>query len=125
MAIDFSSLIYAPGQDFFSRPVIVTAIASRGGGVYYARGILDTRGTMIQTDAGLAVISDQETILDIREREFGSIPPAQGDIIDVPVDGDIVEYAGTYEVTDASSNGGGEITLVLRKLTSPTLVVMS
>lgn len=124
MAIDVSALIYAPNHDFWSRPITVTAIASRGGVVYEARGILDTRGTMIQTDAGVAVISDQETILDIREREFGTIPPAQGDIIDIPPDGDIVEGVGTYEVTDQSSNGGGEITLVLRKLTSPTLVVM-
>jgi hypothetical protein len=124
MAVDFSALIYAPNVDFWSRPITVSAIRSRGGAVYEARGIYGSRDALIQTDAGMAVISDQETILDIRERdpEFGSNPPTQGDIIDIPPDGEITEGAGTYEVTDLSHNGGGEITLVIRKLTSPTSI---
>jgi hypothetical protein len=124
MAIDFSALIYSPCMDVFARPITVTAIASRAGAVYSARGKLDTRGTVIMTDAGAAVISDQETILDIRERdpEFGGIPPAQGDVVDIPADGAIIDGVGTYEVTDAAWNGGGEITLVLRKMTTPTVL---
>ena len=124
MAIDNSLLVYLPQQDFWSRPITVTAIASRAGAVYAARGILDTRGTMIQTDAGMAVLSDQETILDIRVRDpgFDGNPPVQGDIIDVPPDGDITDGVGIYIVTDAAWNGGGEITLVLQKKTDPTLI---
>lgn len=122
MAVDFSLLVYLPNQDVFSRPVTVTAVNSRAGAVYGARGILDTRGTVIQTDAGMAVISDQETILDIRERDagFDGNPPVQGDIIDVPPDGDITDMVGTYIVTDAAWNGGGEVTLILQKKTAPT-----
>ena len=124
MALDFSVLVYLPGQDVFGRPVTVTAIASRAGAVYAARGILDTRGTAIQTDAGMVVMSDQETILDIRERDFGldGVPPVQGDIIYVPPDGDITDGVGTYVVTDQSWNGGGEITLILQRQTTPTLI---
>ena len=116
MALDFSALIYAPNFDFYSRPVTVHALNSRAGAVYGARGIYDTRGTVIQTDAGLAVLSDQETILDIREREFDGLPtPVQGDLIDIPQEDEITEGVGLYEVTDQSHNGGGEITLVSRK----------
>lgn len=122
MAVDFSLLVYLPNQDFWSRPINVTAVVSRNGAVYSARGILDTRGTVIQTDAGMAVLSDQETILDIREREFGGTPPQQGDIIDVPPDGEITDMVGTYIVTDAAWNGGGEITLILQRQTTPTLI---
>lgn len=124
MAIDNSLLVYLPNQDFWGRPVTVTAVASRAGAVYDARGILDTRPTAIQTDVGMVVMSDQETILDIRERDpgFDGNPPAQGDIIDVPADGDITDGVGIYVVTDASWNGGGEITLILQKKTTPTLI---
>lgn len=122
MAIDFSALIYAPNFDVWARLITVTAIASRGGAVFNARGIYGTRDTMIQTDAGVAVISDQETILDVLEREFGGVPPVQGDIIDIPPEGDITDGVGTWEVTDTSTNGGGETTLVIRRLTSPTLI---
>lgn len=124
MALDFSLLVYLPNQDVFGRPVTVTAHASRAGAVYDARGILDTRGTAIQTDAGMVVMSDQETILDIRERDFGfdGNPPVQGDEIYVPPDGDIVDGVGTYYVTDAAWNGGGEITLILQKKVAPAQI---
>ena len=123
MAVDFSALVYNPNQDFWSRPFTVYPLASQptapDNTSYDARGILDTQPTVIDTGVGFAVGSDQQTILDIREREFG-IPPVQGDIIDIPADGDITEGVGQYEVVDAAWNGGGEITLTLRKMTQPT-----
>ena len=125
MALDFSLLVYMPGQDVFGRPITVTAVNSRAGAVYGARGIVDTRGTMIQTDAGMAVLSDQETICDIREREVNMNPPQQGDEIYVPPDGEIEDMVGTYIVTDASWNGGGEITLILQKKTAPSVLMIS
>lgn len=117
MAIDFSALVYLPNQDVFGRAVTVTAVASRAGAVYSARGIIDTRPLMVDTAVGMAVLSDQETILDIRERDpgFDGVPPKQGDIIDVPPEGEIVDMVGTYIVTDTAWNGGGEITLTLQK----------
>ncbi len=128
MALDFSLLVYLPTQDVFGRPIVVYPMASRPteppNTSYGARGIVDTRGTVIQTDAGMAVLSDQETICDIRERDFGfdGVPPAQGDLIEVPADGDITDMVGTYLVTDVSWNGGGEVTLILQRKTSATLI---
>jgi hypothetical protein len=124
MALDFSLLIYQATQDVFGRPINVTAVNSRGGAAYSARGIVDTRSTVIQTEAGMVVLSDQETICDIRERdvEFEGSVPVQGDIIEVPPDGDITDMVGTYKVTDAAWNGGGEITLTLQKLITPVVI---
>jgi len=117
VAIDFSLLVYDPCEVAFGRPITVNAVASRGGTVYASRGILDTRSLMVNTDFGQAVLSDQETILDIRERdpEFAGGVPKQGDIIEVPPDGEITDMIGTYVVTDAAWNGGGEVTLTLQK----------
>ena len=124
MALDFSLLVYDPCEIVFGRPITVTAHVSRAGAVYGARGIVDTRPTAIMTDVGMAMLSDQETICDIRERDYGfeGNPPMQGDEIDVPPDGDITDMVGIYIVTDMSWNGGGEITLILQRKTSPTLI---
>ena len=118
MAIDFSTVVYLPGFDTFARGITVYPVVSQPfGAAYYARGILDTRGTAIQTDVGMAVLSDQETILDIRESEF-TIAPVQGDRVFIPAENSIPE-AGMFEITDAAWNGGGEITLTIRKYESP------
>ena len=69
----------------------------------------------METAAGLALLSDQETIIDIREREF-AVTPKQGDQIDVPEYEGITDMVGLYEVTDAAWNGGGEVTLSVRKI---------
>jgi hypothetical protein len=116
MAIDFSLMVYLACQDTFGRSVTFTPVVSAPGApAYTLRGIMGTRPLMVETSAGLAVLSDQETILDIREREF-AVTPKQGDLIDVPVENGITDMVGAYEVTDAAWNGGGEVTLSLRKL---------
>jgi hypothetical protein len=46
----------------------------------------------------------------------------QGDYIDIPAAGAITVGVGLYEITDASANGGGETTLVIRKVTTPTSI---
>jgi hypothetical protein len=120
MAIDFSTTVYLQCMDTFARDATIYPVVSQPTvASYYARGILDTRGTAIQTDAGMVVMSDQETIFDIREAEFGGIPPVQGDQIDIPADSGI-PAAGTFEITDAAWNGGGEITLTIRKYEPPS-----
>lgn len=120
MAIDFSLMIYNPCQNLFGRAITVYPIASQpvGSDPYGARGILDTRGTAIQTEAGMVVMSDQETILDIREIEF-AIVPVQGDLVDIPAE-DTIPAAGMFEITDAAWNGGGEITLTLQAYKPPS-----
>jgi hypothetical protein len=124
MAIDFSVMVYLPCMDTFARDATIYPVTSQPTvGSYYARGILDTRGTAIQTDAGMVVMSDQETIFDIRESEFNGVPPVQGDLIDIPAEGGI-PAAGMFEITDAAWNGGGEITLTIRHYEPPALTTV-
>jgi len=119
MAIDFSTVVYLQCMDTFARGITVFPVVSQPtGAAYFARGILDTRGTAIQTDAGMVVMSDQETILDIRESEF-TVVPVQGDRIDIPAENGI-PAAGLFEITDAAWNGGGEITLTIRRYEPPS-----
>jgi hypothetical protein len=106
MAVDFSAQVYLPGQNTFGRAIIVN-------GATQARGILDTREIDVVAIDG-SIISEQRTILDVRDNEF-TIVPLQGDQITIPADGTLPD-AGAWEVIDTSRNGGGETTLTLRKL---------
>jgi hypothetical protein len=115
MAIDFETMLFLPCQDTFSREIVITPVVSQpAGAAYTARGIYNTRDVMIQTDVGMAVISDQETILDILEGEFPT-PPQQGDQINIPAYQGL-PAKGDFEVTDVSTNGVGQLTLAIRKL---------
>lgn len=118
MAIDFSTVLYLHAQDMFGRSIIITPVNSNPGApAYTLRGIYTTRPIDIITDAGMAMISDQETIVDIRDNEFfdaGAAIPQQGDLIEIPVEGNI-PAAGIFEITDSDANGGGETTLTIRK----------
>jgi hypothetical protein len=117
MALNFSTLVYLPTQDIFGRPVIITPIVSQPGAASYrARGIFGTRDMAIPAEDG-SLISDQQTILDIRESEF-AIQPRQRDQIFIPRDGNIPEE-GDFEIVDTSTNGGGETTLVIRTIGPP------
>jgi hypothetical protein len=109
-----STLVYLPCQDLFGRPVTITPIASQPGApAYSARGIYGTRALDVMgLDA--SIISEQQTILDIRDDEF-AVLPAQFDLVNIPAT-DSVPAEGDFEIKDASRNGGGETTLVIRKL---------
>lgn len=115
MAVNFSTLVYLPNFDMFARPVTITPLASQPGlPAYTARGIYDTRGIDVQAEDG-SIVSDQQTILDIRDEEFGVIPD-QLDRIHIPFDPDAGRDLGDFEVVNTENNGGGETTLVIRKL---------
>ena len=115
MAVNFSTLVYLPNYDMFARPINVTPLASQPGApAYGARGIYDTRPIDVQAEDG-SIISDQQTILDVRDAEF-SFVPEQLDRIHIPFDPDGGPDLGTFEVVDTESNGGGETTLVIRKV---------
>jgi len=120
MALNFSTLVYLPCQDTFGRDA--TFYPAGGGASYWGRGIYDTRGTVVETDVGLAILSDQETIFDIREVEFGTLPK-QGDRVDIPEDDAGNPALGLFEITDAWTNGGGETTLVIRKVVTAAPMV--
>jgi hypothetical protein len=114
MGQDYSGLIYAPTYDVFARQITVTPVISQpAAGAYTARGIYDTQDKEVPGENG-TIFVDQETILDILESEFPTLP-TQKDLIDIPNDGN-VPAEGSFEVMSSSSNGGGETTLVIRKI---------
>ena len=117
MAINFSTLVYLPNYDMFARSITVTPLASQPGmPAYTARGIFDTRPIDVQAEDG-SILSDSQTIIDIRDEEFASLPE-QLDRVYVPPDKEAGNIGvGEYEITDTEGNGGGETTLVLRKVT--------
>jgi hypothetical protein len=113
MGVDFSTLILQPNYDTWARDMQFTPLTSQpGAGAYWARGILRSQGTMISTGEEWVELSDQKPEIDIREAEF-TVLPQQGDLIYVPDDGNM--RGGTFEVTDVSHNGGGEMTMNVRK----------
>jgi hypothetical protein len=118
MAVDFSSLIYLQCQDTFGRSATFTPLVSApSAGAYASRGIFTTRAVEIQTDQGMAVVIDHETIFDIRDNEWfdaGWALPLQGDLINIPAEGGI-PAEGDWKVMDVTHNGGGETTLVIQK----------
>jgi hypothetical protein len=118
MGLDFSTLVYLPNYDMLARPITITPLASQPGlPAYPARGIFDTRPVDVDALDG-AIVSDQQTIIDIREVEF-VVLPEQLDRVYIGLDaeaGDTGADRGEYEIVDASSNGGGETTLVIRKV---------
>jgi len=117
MGVNYATLIYAPAFDMFAGPItIFPYISQPGAAPYGARGIFDTRALNIVGEDG-AVFSDQETILDILEIEFGVLP-LQNDHVVIEADGD-KPAQGRFEIINASTNGGGETTLVLRKWVGP------
>jgi hypothetical protein len=114
MGVNFSTLVKLPCQDMFSVPITVDPIASRPGeAAFAARGIFNTGATDVGLEDG-SIFSDQHTILDVRDAEFGEVPPIQGDRITIPVDSNGAPL-GEFEVQDASKDGGGQTTLTLRK----------
>ena len=115
MAVNFSDLVYLPNFDMFARPIVVTPLASQPGVPSFSnRGIYDTRPIDVQAEDG-SIVSDQQTILDVRDEEFGTVP-TQLDRINIPADPDAGPALGDFEVVLTEANGGGETTLVIRKL---------
>jgi hypothetical protein len=106
MPINFSDQVYLHAQDTYGRAITLTP-----GGV--GRGILDTKDIDVVALDG-SIISEQRTILDIREIEW-AVLPRQGDQVAIPADSGLPDE-GAWEIIDVVRNGGGETTLTLRKL---------
>jgi hypothetical protein len=118
MAVNFSTLVKLPCQDMFAVPVTVTPTVSRPGQpAYVGRGIYLTGPTDVPLLDG-SMLSDQQTILDVRDAEYGNAPPMQGDRINIPFDCNGAPL-GDFEVIDADKDGGGLTTLTLRKVETP------
>jgi hypothetical protein len=116
MGVNTSVLVYLPAFDMFSRPIIIAPTMSQpGGAAYVNRGIYHSDTTSYLTE-NQTIVSDQTTTLDIREDEFGVIP-AQGDLVSIPQDGSGgMRAVGDFIIVNVWNNGGGEITLQLRKV---------
>ena len=115
MGVDFSTSIYLPNFDFFSRAATITPLVSQPNAAPYAvRGIYDTDEIDVPAEDG-SILTDQKTMFDIREYEF-AVLPAQGDHINIPADRGAMVALGDFEIINAWTNGGGETTLTLRKL---------
>jgi len=121
MPVSFSTLLYSHCFDVLARPVVITPLASNPSGGAYSdmRAIFNSGPLTITNDEGIviAVISDQETIIDIRFVEFldaGHAVLLQGDLVHFEADTDIM--GGDYEITDGPiSNSGGQLTYNVRK----------
>lgn len=115
--VDFSTLVYGPAFDMFARPVTFYPLVSQfGAPSFLGRGIYDTDELEVATLDG-AIYSDQQTILYIREVEFGVLPQ-QGDRLYID-EADAGPELGEFEITDAHANGGGETKCLLRKWEPP------
>ena len=109
-----SSGLYLPCQSVFGRPATFTYAA---GGSFAGRGIYSSRETSLALDDG-SIITTQDSIFDIRTDEF-TIVPAQNDTVTIlaePISG--LPALGDFQITNVWHNGGGEITLELREITT-------
>lgn len=114
MAINFTQMVYEPSFDVFSRLIVVTPLKSQPTvDAYNARGIYSSQPVDVPAEEG-TVFSDSVTIVDVIEAEF-VVVPIQGDLVNIPSDSDLPEI-GDFEVIDTKTNGGGETTLVIRRL---------
>jgi len=118
MAVNFAVLVYLPNFDMFARSITVTPLASQpGGDAYTKRGIFNTVPINVGAEDG-SILSDQQTILDILDAEFSTLPE-QLDQIHIPADPSAGVALGDYEVTHTETNGVGQTTLYIRKLLPP------
>ncbi len=119
MALNFSTLVYLPNFDLFARPIVVTPAI--GSAYSDMRGILDTDQLDVIGVDGQSIITDQKTFIDVRDDEFinaGHTIPEQGDVVSIPAVDDLSDM-GDWEVVSSSNNGGGEVTIIIRKLVVP------
>lgn len=113
MPVNMSTVVYLPCQELFGRPVTFM-LAS---GVFAGRGIYDSRILNVPLEDG-SILTDQDTILDIRTFEF-PVLPAQGDTLSIPYEPlSGLPAMGDFEITDVWHNGGGEVTLQLKAIGS-------
>lgn len=115
MAINFSDQVYLPCYDTFARSVTVNPKVSQPGHAsYVGRGIYNIEPIDVTTEEG-SIFSDTRSILDILENEF-SVLPLQGDEVTIPADSSGLKALGTFEIIETKPNGGGELTMILRKI---------
>lgn len=114
MAVNFSADLYSVCQDTFGRPAV---FMSTSGNSYSgaARGIYESYDLNIPLENG-SITTDQRTIFDIRAAEF-PVLPQQDDTVYIPEEPlSGLPELGNFEIINVWHNGGGEVTLQLRKV---------
>src|SRR5262245_25427101 len=105
--------MYGPVFDLYAVAVTISPLASQPGQpAYGTRGVFNTVPINVEALDG-SVISEQRTILDIRESEF-TVLPMQLDRVTIPADCNGVPL-GEWEITDIDTDGVGMSTLQLRR----------
>ena len=118
MGVNYSTAIYLPNFNQWSRPVTFYPVVSQPTVLSYTnRGIFGTVAIDIVAMDG-SDISEQRAILDILEAEY-LVLPVQQDRVYIPDDPGGMPSAGWWEINATETNGGGETTLTLRKYTPP------
>lgn len=113
MAINFSPAVYQICQDTFGRPVSFAGAGYAGPG----RGIYNSDKLETINEEG-SVMVEQQTILDIREDEYPTLP-VQGDTVTIPAEPiSGLPDEGTFQIIKVTNNSGGEVTLQLREIFS-------
>jgi len=113
MAVNFSTTVYLPAMNTFSVPATFYPIISNPmAGAYTERGIFSTQSLDVVAEDN-SIISTQRNLFDILDAEF-SVLPQQGDHVVIPHDCNGAPL-GEFEIVDASSNGGGQTTLIIQK----------
>ena len=122
MAVNFSTMLYLACMDMFAVPC---TFYRPGAAPIQGRGIFDTDDLDVDAEGNM-IYSDQKTILDVREQEFGGNPPRAGDIVVIPLDCNN-KPLGQFEITDVDDNGGGELKLTLKEWQQilPSLTMIS
>jgi hypothetical protein len=116
MAVNWSTMVYDICQNVFGRPVTFNSTLGNSF-TGTNRGMYSSQEQSVIIEDG-SILTDQKTILDIRSIEYGTLP-VQGDTVSIPEDPvSLTEAAGDFEILDVSHNGGGEVTLELRKIVS-------
>ena len=115
MGHNWSQEVYALTQAEFGREIWITPLASQPGApAYQGRGIYNRNRNNILLEDGSMMI-DQEVIVDILAEDY-SVIPLQDDEVTIPADPFGMQSApGDFTITSTWDNGGGEISLHLRK----------
>ena len=117
--VDWPGDVYGPNYDYFARTIIITPVISQPGEpAYTARGCFNTGEVFVPAMDG-SLICTNLTIVDILVQEF-PVLPMQQDLLDVPA---TTVAGGSFEIASVSGdNGGGEITLTLKRRDMQALV---
>jgi hypothetical protein len=112
--LDFSGIVLSTLQNTFSRPIVISPVASQPGvGSYNARGVFSTSPIDFIPESNI-VFSDQKTMVWVRMSEY-PILPIPGDQLSIPTH---IGYPaeGPFEIIDTDRFADGKMIISLKKL---------